>query len=73
MDTATMIVPEWYRAARQQGATRESLLEEVRAFCLTAVQRRAETSGKPKPHAVEAGFVAMTADIFEHALGEMGQ
>jgi hypothetical protein len=72
MDMAMMIVPEWYRAARQQGKSAEALIEQVRDFCLQAIQRHAARRGEPWPETVDNEFVAMTADTFEFALGGNG-
>jgi|GEM_PF-2552905 len=68
MDMAAIAVPQWYREARNKGASRESLLREVEAFCLKALQRNAARHGEPAPETVEPEVLSITVDMYESAL-----
>ena len=64
----SLIVPEWYLKARQEGASKEELKKQVEAFCLKAIKRRAARLGESEPDQVEPEVVTITFDMYEFAI-----
>lgn len=65
-----MIVPQYYKKAKTEGASAEALSKLVESHCLRAIQADAERKGQPQPQEVEPSVVSLTINMYEYALGK---
>lgn len=64
---SSLIVPDWYREAKEKGATLEDLRQSISDFCQESAKRR----GTPYV-AIDPEVISMTQDAYEYALkGQM--
>jgi hypothetical protein len=63
-DIATIVVPQWYREAKSQGASEAMLREKIKQFLIEALAHRSSAT----PHAVDDNLVTITFDMYEHAM-----
>ncbi len=62
---SSLIVPDWYREAKESGATQAALRQRISDFCKESAKRR----GTPDME-IDPEVIAMTQEAYEHALKE---
>jgi hypothetical protein len=64
-----LVVPEWYRAAKADGASESQLKEQIRHYFLEATKRPSNASSSSET--IEEEVISITFDMYEHAMSKV--
>lgn len=68
MNIAEIVVPKWYRDAKERGDSADILAKQVRLFCQEALIRKAKRNNLENHEIADDSLVKTTIEMYEYAL-----